>query len=171
MESPLANPYATPASSLYGATSGGGSDAVAPGTIAQLAGTKPWVRFMSVLMWLLSGLLVLMSFSLAFVIAIGTFKTGPDAAFVNGLMIGTAVYYGVIAFIVIYPAFKLWKYASRTAQLMTSHSVTDLDAALHEQRRYWKFHGIMAIIAIGLAVIGGIIVFITAAMKTGVTPH
>ena len=172
MEDTPANPYSTPVANLYGSTSGGVEDAVSPSTIAQLAGTKPWVRFMSVLMWLLSAVMVILTCVMIFISTTGAFKSGANAAYNAGFMIGTAVYYGVISFVVIYPALKLWKYANCIAKLMATRSVADLDAALTEQRRYWKFHGIMTIIGFCFAVIG-IIAFLafglTAFMKSGMT--
>lgn len=179
MESP-ANPYSTPAANLYGSSTSGAADAVASSTIAALAGTKPWVRFMSVLMWLMSGLMLAMSAFMFLLSATGAMKGMPNSnpalsPSVNaGIMLGTAIYYCIIAFVVIYPAVKLWKYANNIARVMASHSIVDLDAALNEQRRYWKFNGIMIIVAICLSIIAVIAVFAvvgSAAMKAGALPH
>jgi predicted negative regulator of RcsB-dependent stress response len=49
--------------------------------------------------------------------------------------------------------------------------VADLDAALAEQRRYWKFNGIMIIILMCLAVVGliaGVALGVTAMKGAGV---
>jgi hypothetical protein len=185
MESP-ANPYSTPATNLYGSTSGGAVETVAASTIAQLAGTKPWIRFLSVILWIASGFLALGSCIYALIAAAGpsmfannpvfannpAFKNNPlfanSPAFMTGLMIGTAVYFGVFAFLTIYPALKLWKYANRIATLMATRAIVDLDAALTEQRRYWKFNGILTIIGICMFVIGVIAFFaliVTAAQS------
>jgi len=170
MEATPANPYSTPAANLYGSTSGDAEGTVSPSTIAQLAGTKPWVRFMSVLMWILSGVMVLLTCFMVFISTTGAFKSGANSAFNAGVMVGSAVYYGVISFVIIYPALKLWKYANCIAKLMATRSVADLDAALTEQRRYWKFHGILTIIGFCFAIIGLIafLVFgLSAFMKSG----
>ena len=172
MELP-ANPYSTPSADLYGSATGGGTETVSPSTIAQLAGTRPWVRFMSVLMWILSAFMVLVTVVMIFISASGVMKSTGNSAYNSGILVGTAIYYGVISFVIIYPALKLWKYANSIARLMATHSIADLDTALTEQRRYWKFHGIMAIIGISFAVIGFIAIMafgMTAALKSGQFP-
>ena len=155
-----ANPYSTPSANLYGAASGAGADAVSPSTIAQLTGTKPWVRFISVLTWIGAILMVLAA---VFMLVAGSSGMAQ--------MVGMALYYGVMAFVIIYPAMKMWKYANSIGRLAASHSVADLDAALAEQRRYWKFSGIMIIILMCLAVVGliaGVALGVTAMKGAGV---
>ena len=188
MESPLSNPYSSPVANLFGSATNSVAEAVSPSTIAQLAGTKPWVRFMSVIFWLGGLFLVLLSGFYALLAASGTlnndFKSNPaiagnpvftnNPAFLAGILIGTSVYLGVFAFLTIYPALKLWKYANSIARLMASRSIADLDAALTEQRRYWKFHGIMTLIGICMVLIGIIAFFalIFTAISSGMKlPH
>ncbi|WP_395747507.1 DUF5362 family protein [Prosthecobacter sp.] len=183
MESP-ANPYSTPAANLYGASTGGGADTVAASTIAQLAGTKPWIRFMSVIMWIAFGLLGFFSASTALMATSGVFSSpeflnSPGIAdnpmfasnpkFMTQIMLGQAIYLGVFALLTIYPALKLWNYANRIGQLIGSHATVDLDAALAEQRRFWKFSGIMTIIGICLVIIGFVAFFamIITAVQSG----
>lgn len=166
-----ANPYSTPSANLYGAASGAGGDAVSPSTIAQLTGTKPWVRFMSVLMWIGAVLMVVVAAFMVLAGSSGVAQMGGKSAYGAGVMVGMALYYGVMAFIIIYPAMKMWKYANHIGRLAASHSVADLDAALAEQRRYWKFSGILVIIGLCLAVVGliaGVALGVTAmSMKAG----
>ncbi len=57
---------------------------------------------------------------------------------------------------------KLWNYANSIENLMSSGTVPDLEAALNEQRSFWKYVGILAVILlslnvvmIGIVVIGG----------------
>jgi hypothetical protein len=168
-----ANPYSSPSANLYGAASGAGADAVSPGTIAQLAGTKPWVRFMSVLLWIGVAFMLLAGAGMGVVSVMGAGKatTGP---FGGKELIFFAIIYGVMAFVYIFPAIKLWKYANRIGSLGASHSVADLDAALNEQRSFWKFIGVMTIIMLSLylvAVIGFVAFGATAAMKAGAFPR
>lgn len=166
-----ANPYSTPSANLYGAASGAGGDAVSPSTIAQLTGTKPWVRFLSVLMWIGVIFMLLGAVFMLLAGSSGVAQMGENSAYGAGVMAGMALYYGVMAFVIIYPALKMWKYANSIGRLAASHSVADLDAALAEQRRYWKFSGILVIIFMCLAVVGliaGVALGLTAmGMKAG----
>ncbi len=174
MESPLANPYSTPAANLYGSTTGGVSDAVSPSTIAMLAATKPWVRFMAVLMWIGVAFMLLAAVGMGAFSMLGLAKQGQANPFGGAGLIAMAAIYGVMAFVYIYPAIKLWKYANRIGSLGSTRSVTDLDAALNEQRGFWKFIGVMTILMISLyfvAIIGFVAFGASAAMKAGVLPH
>lgn len=164
MESPLSNPYATPSANLYGSTSGGAADAVSPSTIAQLAGTKPWVRFMSVLMWIAISLIILGIIGVGVVMAMGAPKAiGTSELIIIGV-------YGVMIFFYIYPAVKMWKFANRVKSLMETRSLADLDAALTEQRKLWKFVGILTIITLCIYlvfIIGFVALGAGAALKSG----
>ncbi len=171
MESP-ANPYSTPAANLYGASTGVSSEIVAASTIAQLTGTKPWVRFISVILWLLSGLVLLAATAMA---AISVFNPPKTSAipFGNGEFMILAVVYGLLSFIYIFPAVKLWKYANRIGSLGATRSTTDLDSALNEQRSFWKYAGIMTIIIICsyIALFIGMLYFgFSTALKSGAFP-
>ncbi|MDI1315154.1 DUF5362 family protein [Prosthecobacter sp.] len=164
MESPLSNPYASPSANLYGSASGGAADAVSPSTIAQLAGTKPWVRFMSVLMWIAICLVILAIIAVGVAMTLGASKPigTPEL-----ILIGV---YGVMIFFYIYPAVKMWKFANRVKSLMATRSLADLDAALTEQRKLWKFVGVFTIIMLCIylvAVIGFVALGAGAAMKSG----
>ncbi|MBN8421292.1 MAG: hypothetical protein J0L73_20425 [Verrucomicrobia bacterium] len=164
MESPLSNPYATPSANLYGSASGGAADAVSPSTIAQLAGTKPWVRFISVLMWIAICLIILGIIIAGAAMTLGASKSigTPEL-----ILIGA---YGVMIFFYIYPAMKMWKFANRVKSLMATRSLSDLDAALTEQRKLWKFVGIFTIITLCIylvAVIGFVALGAGAALKSG----
>lgn len=149
------NPYLTPSANLYGASTGGG-DNVSPSTVAQLAGTKPWVRFMSVLMWigaafcLFGAVIVFLASSQG---AMGLPK-GNNTAYNLGFAVGMAAYYGVAAFMMLYPAIKLWKYANAIGRLVAAPTLAELDSALTEQRRYWKFTGILVLVSFSLVVLG-----------------
>lgn len=174
MESTPANPYSTPAANLYGSTSGGAADAVSSSTVAILAGTKPWVRFMSVLMWIGVGFMLLVSAVMGVVSMLGVGKSVSSGPLGGKEMIIICVLYGVLAFVYIFPALKLWKYANRIGSLGATRSVADLDAALNEQRSFWKFVGVMTIIMISLylvAIIGFVALGAGAAMKAGSFPH
>lgn len=153
-----ANPYATPSANPYGSNPLSMEGSVAAETIAPLAGTKGWVQFMSVIMWLIAALCILYA-----VVMIGMqgvvsqviakqqpgnpMAQGPFMAIMGGFYLFLALFY-------IYPAVKLWAYGSRIGVLKTSLRVQDLNAALHEQRRLWKFTGIMTIVFMVLMVFG-----------------
>jgi hypothetical protein len=174
MESPPPNPYSAPVSNPYGAGSDS-SGSVSPSTISALAGTKPWVRFLSVMFWIGVAFMLLIAAGMGVVGAIG----GPveeavskSGAFGGVPMIFIAILYGALAFLYVYPAVKLWAYGTRIGSLRTTMSVADLDAALNEQRCFWKYVGILMIVMMCayIVVIIGAVAFagMTALKQSGV---
>ncbi len=162
------NPYATPTANPYGSSSSLSADAVSPGTIAALAGTKPWVRFLSVMMWIGVALMLVVGILMATVLNSIMAATQPSGPFGKSFGSFMGVLYIVMSFFYIYPALKLGNFASKIKDLMNSRSVTDLDAALNQQRQLWKFVGIIMIVIISLYIliaIGAGVVGVMSASK------
>lgn len=104
--------------------------------------------------------------ALAMMLAGATIFKSVDSPAAMGA--GLGVIYLVFAVIYIFPALRLWKYASSIAALLATGSVANLEDALNQQRSFWKFIGILMLTVlviyllffIGLLVVGGF-----AAMK------
>ncbi len=165
------NPYATPTANPYGSSSSLSADAVSPGTIAALAGTKPWVRFMSVMMWIGVGFMVLAGIMMATVMNGIMAATQPNNPFGKSFGLLMGLLYIVMSFLYIYPALKLGNFASRIKDLMNSRSVSDLDAALNQQRQFWKFLGVMMIVLFSLYILIAIGAGVVAAMSASKGMH
>ena len=156
------NPYAAPSSSSQSAAIG----AVPSAIISELTGTKKWVRLISVVMWIGFAFVMLHAASLFIFGAVGLSSLVPGQKELGlSLFIGIAAVYGVFILLIIYPTLKLTKYASNISRLAESKSFTDLAAALAEQRRFWKFHGI--ILAIYLIFAALFILLILAGVGMG----
>lgn len=148
--------------------------AVGSAVIDQLARTKGWTRFFSILMWIGAVFLLLGGAVMVFMgLAAGTAsgQMGEQLAAIGGGL-GLGVIYFVMAFFYIYPALKLGGYSSRIADLMNSPNEANLVAALNEQRAFWKYVGILTIVMfvcyiIGIAVL--IFVGIAGAAASGVS--
>lgn len=118
--------------------------------------TKPWARFIAILMFILGGFVAIVG--LIFMIGM---MPGPRGMQGVGAVMG--LIYIAMAMLYIAPAIFLNRYASRLGSLMNTRRNQDLDAALEAQKSFWKFVGITAAIVIGIylvillvAVIGGI---------------
>lgn len=151
------NPYATPAANPYGSNPLNMEGSVTTETIAPLAGTKGWVQFMSILLWLGVGFMVMAGIGM---MAAGSFmaeavaKTQPGSPMASKMVVvGLGGLYLLMAIFYVYPAIKLWSYGSRIGKLKNSLALADLNAALHEQRRFWKFTGIVIILMICLYIL------------------
>jgi hypothetical protein len=138
------NPYASPTATIQGTPTG----TVPLPVIAELTGTRPWVRLISILMWIACALFLL---SIVGNLIIGLVtasamagKGGGGIGF--GLLLGMMLFFGITAVLIIYPTLKLSKYASSISRLAETRSFSDLTLALTEQRRFWKFYGIITLI-------------------------
>ncbi len=152
------NPYAAPTANTQAS---GGSGVVPQDVINELLGTKPWVRFLSVLMWIGCSVFLLFVVANLFLSVWGgssLIKAGSAGAGM-AFMIGSTIGYGLMALLVVYPTLKLSKYASNIGRLADSRSFADMTAALREQRRFWKFYGILIIIYLSFFVLFILLMF------------
>lgn len=150
------NPYTSPQSNLFGGTAATSSDGVTQGVMLQLQKTKPWVRFMSVMMFIGAGLMLVVGLIMGIAGGAGA-MTGNNNALGAGVGMGIAVGYSLLSVLYIFPALKLWKYADRIRDLLGSRQIIDLEKALNEQRVFWKFVGVMMIVIFVLYFVAAII--------------
>jgi hypothetical protein len=111
--------------------------------------TSPWAKFLAVL-YFISGAIMMVLGVGGTVIAVVTRQ--PQMLF--------AIVYPVIGLMNLVPAIFLWKFAQRARDFAASLRPLLLEQALEAQRSYWKFMGIMAIIAF----VCGVLVFFAAIM-------
>ena len=135
----------------------GASDQVAGSTVEFLRQTRPWVLFLSIMGMISLGLVLL---SLVFV----AFNAPSRVRRVSGLV---DVMLPVLALLLFYsyPIIKLFKYARAITRLTQRQIVQNLDAALSEQKSFWKFIGV--IVLLGVVVYVASIIFVGAAVWTG----
>ena len=163
------DPYATPMTNPYGGESSFPPGLVSAAAVQQLASTKPWVRFISVMTFIGAAFTLLAALGM-FIAGAGlgssvmtkTSQDNPALGAIGGL-VGVGAIYVFFAFLYLYPAVKLWKYASAIGSLLQTGSEADLVAALNQQRSFWKFVGIMMIISlvifvgfIGIGIVAGL---------------
>jgi hypothetical protein len=115
--------------------------------------TKPWTRFVGVVLLIVAGLMVvgglLATVSITFA---GRRGVGPSGFLMLFYVALGCVYGGAGLF--------LNRYASRIADLLQTRRSSDLEAALEAQKSFWRFVGILALIAIGLWVVFMLIMLI-----------
>ena len=165
------------ADSGSGATEGGPVIAsLTPLAQQYLDQTRPWVRFMSVMIFVGAGLMVLVGISMLLVVVLGGFRAmgdggpgplGSAAGF--GVM---ALVYVLLAFVYVAPGAYLARYASAIKRLKANSTAGGLEDALKHQKSFWRFVGILtaislvvAVVAVGLAIVVGVIAAMMAARK------
>lgn len=138
------NPYRSPSEGRDALVAGDESgQAMTHKVLAMLRQTQPWVRFLSVLGFVCSALMVFMG-AFAFVATMSA-KTrgGPVEHFV-------VLAYIPIGILYFFPSLFLFRYASRINTLWMTRSVRQLEDALEAQKSFWKFVGILALVVIVL---------------------
>jgi hypothetical protein len=156
-------PPATAPAAPYAYPPSGPSPEVSEGAIEALRQTRPWVTLMSVVCFILAGLMVIAAFIM--------FAAGAVAGAVTAKMPFPMAALGIVylpfAFLYVYPGMKLWTYASAIGRLLTSRATPDLDSALLQQKSFWKYAGIMTllcIVAYALILVGFMFVGMAGAM-------
>jgi hypothetical protein len=112
--------------------------------IRALAGTRPWVRLVAVLMLLGSGL----GLAGSLMVLVTGGRAGMGAA-------GPTAVVQILMFVLyVIPAWFLLKYAGAIGAFLTGGTVEQLETALGYQKSFWKFVGILSLVMIVLAVLG-----------------
>jgi len=167
------DPYSAPRSDPHDPSILAEAGMVSAAAVAQLAATKPWVRFISVIMFVGVGFMLMAAAGMAMVAVVGGMGHLGNQANnpLSGPMgFGVIAFYVALSIVYVYPGVKLWKYASSIAMLIRTGRNADLVAALNQQRSLWKFVGILMIVVIVLYVIGTI-VFVAFVGMTAVKGH
>ena len=130
--------------------------AVSSAVIDQLARTKGWTRFISVLLWIGAAFLILGGIAMiAFggVMGLGGMSEemgGAEMFAGAGMGVGMGIIYLILSIIYVYPALKLGKFSTMAGRLQTEPSEAVLVTALNEQRAFWKYIGIWMIVMLVL---------------------
>jgi hypothetical protein len=125
---------------------------VTDGVQMYLRQTKPWVRFMSVLMFISVGFLVIAALAMFVVgIAAGARGSNPFGGMIGGTVL--ALMYLVMAGVYVAPGVFLSRYAGAIGRFLGGGSTTDLEAALKHQRSFWRYAGILTLIGLVLSVV------------------
>ena len=98
--------------------------------------TRPWVRFVSVLMFVAVGLMILSGLVLLVI--------APPVGCV------ALVVYGIASLFQIFPGIYLGRYATKISEVLQYRRPQDLEAALEAQKSFWKFVGIVLAVILGI---------------------
>ncbi len=145
------NPYqspSTPVGSLEETSAD--TEAVLRQAALTLARTKPWVRLISVLGFLVFGLLML-AVGLAVMTRLGV---GSGGVILLLMLLIAGLFYLV-------PSVLLWGYANRIGEFLIDETPQALAAAIGSQKSFWKYVGIASAVGItlylGFFIIAGIV--------------
>jgi hypothetical protein len=127
--------------------------------------TVPWVRLMSVMLFISCGVMVLGGLAFGIGLALGmagsSSQPGPFGA--APAVVG-GFFYACMGLINLIPAVFLWRFANHAKAYAVGATAARLEQALDAQRSYWKFMGIFMIVAMVLMLVVGVIAGIGAAI-------
>jgi len=151
----MANPFAPPSAVDVGPAIPPQTD-VTDTVVELLSETRPWVKLMAVLAFIMTPLAMIAGAGMALTTGI------QKVATLLPLMITMLVYLPAAVF--------LWKYAGGIRQLQKGGGQTALEAALRSQKSFWKYLGILACVLMsiyGVVIVGAILVGLMGAPRTG----
>ena len=126
---------------------GGGELTLSPGTIIFLRETRKWVNFLSILGFILIGLMVLFGlFAGAIINAIPTGFSSPAAGIGGGLF---GIVYIIMALLYFFPVFYLYKFGAKLKVALTNTDNAALELAFENLKSHYKFVGILTLIIFG----------------------
>ena len=108
--------------------------------VDHLGGTRSWVRLMSVVMFVVTGLMVVGGLVFA---AVSMVAPRGGLGIVPGVAVG--LLYVVMAGLYFFPALFLSRYAGAIRELQQSRDPRFLEAALLHQKAFWRLVGIMTV--------------------------
>jgi hypothetical protein len=115
--------------------------------------TAKWTKFLSIIGFIGTGFLVLISFSVgAFMSAAGTLmgKANPYAAMGSGALTVTVLLTALLYF---YPSFILFKYSNAAKKAILYEDQHSLAIAAAKMKSFFKFWGILTIIVLAIYII------------------
>ena len=116
---------------------------VTPLMVDHLRATKPWVRLISVIMFISVGLMFLGGLAMMFM---------PSPAGMRGFGFGpiVGIFYFIIGGLYLAPAYFLHQYASSIQDFLQGGGDSAMETALGSQKSFWRFTGILTLVIICL---------------------
>ena len=111
-----------------------------PGIQSALAGTKPWVRLVSILGFISAGFMILGGLAAG---ALGVRMGRPEAA-------ALIFVYPLMGLLYLVPSLYLFRFATRIGEYLQGGQEAQLELALDSQRSFWRFVGILSLVSIVL---------------------
>ncbi|HEX4959264.1 MAG TPA: DUF5362 family protein [Thermoanaerobaculia bacterium] len=143
--------------------------AVTAATIEHLRRTKPWVRFLSVMCFIGSALLVVFGLLLAVMGSALPAMFGGSSNPIGGLSLG--IVYLLLALLYIFPGLYLWRYANAIDSLVRYPQSLTLEEAMKHQTAFWRFVGILSAVMLVIYAVALVLVVVFGALGAAAMHH
>jgi hypothetical protein len=125
-------------------------------TVELLNETRPWVRLFGG-MGIFFALLMTVGSVVGAIVLVATGRAGAEA-------IGIVAIYFVLGMLYLVPSRHLWRFGSRIAEFSSGPTPEKLNAALAQQKSFWKFIGVAMVIMLIIYFVVLIMAFLGAAL-------
>lgn len=143
---PMAEPEDEPAFAAGTTEVPGYAGPLTEGIFQSMKQTRPWVRLISILLFIGAALGLLGS--------VAPLLAGmPEVPGAPPYML-IVLFQALFCLFYLIPAWFLFKYGSAIGSLINGGGLVELESALVSQKSFWKFSGIMALIGIVLGILG-----------------
>jgi hypothetical protein len=119
--------------------------------------TALWSKFIAIIYFIVIGLMVLCSLLM---IPMGALLKSYTNVPVPFSLLG--LFYLALALVIFFPALYLFRFSKKTPHALATIDTLELEDGLKNMKSYWKFTGIMMIVAIAISVLVVPIVAIAA---------
>jgi hypothetical protein len=116
--------------------------------------TRPWVRFISIMVFVGAAFMALAALvMIALTMAGAMAARGAYAPFGAVGVVAAAFFYLMLACLYIAPGVFLYRYASAIKQLKAACTASALEDALKHQKSFWRFIGILTAVSLVIVVL------------------
>jgi hypothetical protein len=110
--------------------------------------TAAWSKFLAIIYFIGIGFMVLCALMM---IPMGAFLNSYTSTPIPFSLMG--LFYLAIAVVIFFPALYLFRFSKKTQHAFTTQDTLELEDAFKNMKSYWKFTGIIMIVALALCVI------------------
>jgi uncharacterized membrane protein YhaH (DUF805 family) len=147
----MTDAYAPPQSNVADRNSVATGTAITDEMVGALRGTKGWVRLIGIMMFIGAAFMVIGALGMIFG---GRMMGGGAPGMPGGALFGVGIMYLLMALLYIFPATYLVKYASAINRLIDDGSAESMESALEQQRKFWRFVGVLTLVMVVVMVVG-----------------
>ena len=121
--------------------------------INDLSKTGKWTKFLSIIGFIFSGLIVIMGLFSGSIMS--SIPNGQISNMFNGMGIIAGGMYILMGLLYFFPSWYLFKFSQKIKKALSTQNNNDLNlnAAFNNQKSFYKFWGILTIISIGIYVL------------------
>ncbi len=133
--------------------------------LSYLTESARWGKFLAIMGFIFCGFMVIIAFFIPAVFTqVPPYNTMPSS-FSSGMKVGMTVVYLILALMMFFPCFYLYKFSVKMQSAVRSVNQENFDESLMSLKSMFKFYGVFTIIMLSIYALIVIGTIITAAMR------